>query len=69
MSETAREARLRRQAKARGLAVVRSRYQATRGTYGLIDPFTNAWVAMDWRAGNGYGLDLDAIEEWLTAAA
>jgi len=37
------------------------------GTYQLVDPRTNVIVASDHAIGRGYGLDLDAIEEWLTS--
>lgn len=68
MTEHGREARLRRQAKRQGLALVKSRHQATAGTYGIIDPYNDAWRAMSNR-GDGYGMDLDAVEEWLAENA
>lgn len=59
-----REARLRRRARSVGLRLVKSRSRTTitgaYGTYGLLAADTNAWVAT--RGGDGYGLDLDAIE-------
>ncbi len=66
-SEKAREARLRRLARGQGLALVRSRNRTPGtlvfGTYGLTDPYRNAWAAT--RGADGYGLDLDEIEAWL----
>ena len=63
-TDEAREARCRRAAKRLGLAVVKSRYTATLGTYGIIDPYTNAWVS--YGGGDGYGLSLEEIERELT---
>jgi hypothetical protein len=66
-----RENRLRRMAERRGWQLVKSRRRDPRawdyGTYGIIDPYTNSWVAMDFALGRGYGLDLDQIEERLTS--
>lgn len=65
-NEKVRENRLRRAAKRQGLMLVKSRRRDRRasdyGTYGLIDPNRNAWVA--WRGG-GFGMDLDQVEAWL----
>lgn len=43
--------------------LARSRYEATRGTFGIIDPNRNAWIA--YAGGNGYGMDLDDVEAWV----
>lgn len=69
-AEKVRENRLRRMAKRRRLVLVKSRRRDPQawdyGTYGLIDPARGAWVAQDVAIGEGYGLDLHAIEAWLT---
>jgi hypothetical protein len=68
VSDKIREERLRRAAKRQGLALVKSRSRhpdvLVYGTYGLVDPQRNAWVASS--GGDGYGLDLDEIEQFLT---
>jgi hypothetical protein len=70
MGDKVRENRLRRMAERQGYQLVKSRRRDPRawdyGTWGIIDPFTNAWVLHDFATGRGYGLDLDEIEAWLT---
>lgn len=69
LEERAHEARVRRAAKRQGLQLVKSRCRVPEafvfGTYGLIDPARNAWVAH--RGGDGYGMSLDEVEAWLAA--
>ncbi|QCV88203.1 hypothetical protein FEZ32_07415 [Acidipropionibacterium jensenii] len=60
------EQRVRRQAERNGLALAKSRARNpedyTYGTYGLVDPYLNAWVTSD-PVGHGYGYSLaDCIE-------
>ena len=66
-TEKVRENRLRRAARRQGLMLVKSRRRdrgaADYGTYGIIDPQRDAWVA--WRGAHGYGMDLDRVEAWL----
>jgi hypothetical protein len=68
IDERGREQRLRRAAKRQGVALVKAKTRSpdhpSYGTYGLIDPARNAWVAADWN--NGYGLTLDEVEAWLS---
>jgi hypothetical protein len=67
MVDKVRENRLRRMAERRGLQLVKSRRRDPRslefGTYGLLDPFRNAWIFCDQE--RGYGKTLDEIEEYL----
>jgi hypothetical protein len=71
ISGKVKENRVRRMAQRQGLALVKSRHRdpwATNyGTYGLIDPDTDAWVAHSGRS--GYGMELDEVEAWLTEPA
>lgn len=64
-----KEARLRRMAARQGLALCKSRrrnpYACDYGTYGLYDVSMNGLVASGGEVFNGYGLDLDEVEEWL----
>jgi hypothetical protein len=66
-----REQRLRRVAVRLGYRLVKSRCRTPElfvyGTYGIIDPDRNWWVQTF--GGDGYGLDLDEIEAWLTDPA
>lgn len=68
-----RESRLRRMAERQGLRLAKSRCRdestAGFGTYMLADAATNAVVLMEWDLPGGYGLDLDAVEQYLTSGA
>jgi len=65
-ADKVRENRLRRMARRRGYSVVKSRARDPRaitfGTYAVVDDRNNL-VFGDHNF--GYGMDLDAIEEWL----
>jgi hypothetical protein len=67
-----REQQLRRKAARQGLLLRKSYLRdpdATGyGTYMLLDANTNAVVYMDHWAPNGYGLDLDDVQAYLTHA-
>jgi hypothetical protein len=67
MNSKTRENRLRRMAERQGLKLLKSRRRDPMAigfrTFGLVDADTNSWVAANHR--NGYGLDLDEIEDWL----
>lgn len=62
-----RERRLHREAKRRGLLLVKSRERDPRssdyGTYGIVDRATKVVVASDGRT--SFGLSLDEVERWL----
>lgn len=68
MADKIRENRLRRMAERQGLRLVKSRRRDPRalgyGTYMLVDANTKVIVASG--LSDGYGLDLDTIEEELT---
>lgn len=68
MTDKVRENRLRRMAERQGLRLVKSRRRDPQavdyGTYGLIDPFLNAWILAD--PNFGYGHSLDEIAEYLS---
>ena len=63
--ESRREARLRSAVRRLGYSLVKSRHKYTRGTFGVIDPYRNAWIA--YIGSDGYGMTLDDIEEWVSA--
>jgi hypothetical protein len=64
-----RERRLRRAAARLGYALMKSRSRTPEspeyGMYGIIEPAHNWWIAPV----DGFGFDLDDVEEWLSAAA
>jgi hypothetical protein len=66
-----REQRLRRAVARLGYKLVKSRCRTPEAyvyaTYGIIDPDRNSWIS--WVGGDGYGMDLDQIEEWLSEPA
>jgi hypothetical protein len=66
-AEKAREARLRRLAEAYGFALrrcpARNPDRPGFGTYAIVEPNHNMFMAGDPRT--GYGLDLDYVESWL----
>ncbi len=62
--EASREQRVRRLAQRLDYAVTKSRRD---GTFGIIDPYRNAWVYCD--PSNGFGRTLHEVEDWLTEAA
>ncbi len=61
------EDRVRRLAKAQGLALVKSRCRTPGSwiyqTYGLVDPYLNCYVAH--HAEGGYGMSLGEVMAWL----
>ena len=63
-----REQRLRRSVARLGYRLVKSRCRTPEmhvyGTFGIIDPDHNWWIAADRE--EGYGWDLDDIQEWLS---
>ena len=65
-----RENRIRRMAQRQGFQVEKSHRRDPRawdfGTYQVVDPYTNTIVASADPIGRGYGLTLDALEEWLS---
>jgi hypothetical protein len=67
-----RETRLRRQAERRGLRLQKSPRRDTRawdfGTYQLVDA-REGWVVAEQMPGQGFGMSLDDVEEWLNAKA
>lgn len=67
-----RETRLRRLAERRGLRLQKSPRRDPGawdfGTYQLVDA-REEWVVAEHPAGQGYGMKLDDIEEWLTGKA
>lgn len=71
-TEKTRETRLRRQAERRGLRLQKSpRRDADArdfGTYQLVDE-REGWIVAEQLAGQGYGLTLDDVEEWLNGDA
>jgi hypothetical protein len=64
-----RENRLRRAVERRGFQLQKRRRRDPRawdyGTYQIVDPILNAVVWADWATGQGYGLTLEDVEEWL----
>jgi len=66
-----REQRLRRAVARLGYKLVKSRCRTPEasvyGTFGIIDPDRNWWIAGNRE--EGYGLDLDDIERWLSEPA
>lgn len=64
MEDRRRERRLRGMANRQGLALMKSRRD---GTFMVIDPNLNTIVAGD--TNNGYGMDLDDVEEYLNPDA
>jgi len=68
-----RENRLRRMAERQQLALMKSRRRDPNalafGTYGLYNPNTRALVLGDSQVLEGYGCDLDEIEDFLTKGA
>ena len=71
-TEKTRETRLRRQAERRGLRLQKSprRDAAAQdfGTYQLVDE-REGWVVAEQFPGQGFGLSLDDVEEWLNGGA
>jgi hypothetical protein len=67
-----REIRLRRQAERRGLRLQKSPRRDTRawdfGTYQLVDA-RERWVVAEQMTGQGFGMSLDDVEEWLNGKA
>lgn len=67
-NDKVRENRLRRAAERQGLRLLKSRRRDPRaieyGTYMLVDADTNG-VAWSGDHENGYGLDLDDVEDYL----
>lgn len=65
------ESRLRSLARRQGYRVVKSRCREPRasvfGTYGIVDPYNNTWVA--YGGGDGYGMTLGEIEAALNDPA
>lgn len=65
--EKIRENRLRRRAQRQGFRLMKSRRRDPQaldyGTYMLVDASTSGVVAS--AGNNGFGLDLDGVEEWL----
>ena len=68
MTDEIREQRLRRAVGRLGYRLVKSRCRTPEarvyGTFGVIDPDRNWWIAADPE--EGYGWDLDDIQEWLS---
>jgi hypothetical protein len=68
----ARESKVRRMAARQELKVCKSRRRdpdhPDHGTYQIIDPWRNAVVECAWGSQDGYGLTLDEVEDYLTAA-
>ena len=68
MTDEIREQRLRRAVGRLGYRLVKSRCRTPEarvyGTFGVIDPDRNWWIAADPE--EGYGWDLDDIEQWLS---
>lgn len=68
--EKIRENRLRRAALRQGLLLQKARRRDTRaydyGTYQIVDVHTNCLVA--YSLPHGFGMSLDDVQEWLTAA-
>lgn len=69
LEEASREARARRAVRRYGYSLVRSRYAATRGTYGIIGHTRShgLWIAFG-DSGSGYGMSLDDVEAWIATA-
>jgi hypothetical protein len=71
-TDKTRETRLRRLAERRGLRLQKSPRRDPGawdfGTYQLVDA-REGWIVAEQMAGQGYGMNLDDIEEWLTGKA
>jgi hypothetical protein len=69
LEQASREARARRAVRRHGYSLVKSRYATTRGTYGIVGHTRNAgmWITYGG-SGNGYGMSLEEIEDWIAAA-
>lgn len=71
-TEKTRETRLRRQADRRGLRLQKSPRRDPGawdfGTYQLVDA-REGWVVAEQMTGQGYGMTLDEVEEWLNGKA
>jgi hypothetical protein len=71
-TDKTRETRLRRMAERRGLRLQKSPRRDTGawdfGTYQLADA-REGWVVAEQMAGQGYGMSLDDVEEWLNEKA
>lgn len=69
-NDKVRENRLRRMAMRQGLRLTKSRRRDPNalgfGTYGLLDLSTSGLVLGDGSVFDGYGCDLDEVEEFLT---
>ncbi len=67
-----RETRLRRQAERQGLRLQKSPRRDPRardfGTYQLVDA-REGWVVAEQMTGQGFGMSLDDVEEWLNGKA
>jgi hypothetical protein len=71
-ADKTRETRLRRQAERQGLRLQKSPRRDPRawdfGTYQLVDA-REGWVVAEQIAGQGFGMSLDDVEEWLNGRA
>jgi hypothetical protein len=66
-----REQRLRRAVSRLGYKLLKSRCRTPEmgvfGTFGIVDPDRNWWIAGDREV--GYGWNLDDVEQWLSEPA